>query len=240
MAKVYRPENSRKVLVAVADLFNEIFVLHRKKTPPNTEAKVSLTLATTEKLITFLSKDDKTKLVLPAMGLDIISTDLDEERIMNPANRIINGIQYVLQPVPYNYTIDLAILGNRSSQVFELLEQIIPFFQKARYYPLKDFVFSDGSIIKRDLAVELVATPLDLQVTEIVLGEQQVHQCTLSFIAKGWVYGTNPTLADTNNGLVPITSINIDFQNEFNQAFESLEIGVETGGDTFSILKCEI
>ena len=200
---IYRSSATKKILIAMVDLFNEIKVQKRidKNSDDFEDVIIPVYLGSTEKLITRLSGEYGIKQHLPSIGIQVTSMDFDEGRHMSPIHKIMNDDkgQFVFNPVPYNYTIDVHLIAAKESQLFELIEQIVPLYQKARYYPLVEFKFNDGDTIQRDLAVELTSTPISLSDVDIGKEDQQVFEATLSFIVKGWVYGSNSSIVYANS-----------------------------------------
>jgi len=248
---IYRSNSTKKILIAMADTFSDIKTAQRKskRSKDFKDVTVPVYISSSEKLIaraTKLAADaNTTRISLPAIGMNITSMDLDENRILTPFTKIVNEGQFVFNPVPYNYTIDVALIAERESQLFDLIEQIVPFYRKSRYYPLIDFKFYDGTEIQRDLCMELTSTPISLQDSDIGQEDEQTFTATLSFMVKGWIYGSNSTIdfkeGDDKNtgsagpgsgaGNVLIRYIDIDFENENDVIFENYLLDTEFTGD---------
>jgi hypothetical protein len=193
MATRFRPHNTKKVMIAVSDLFNDIKI----ETRDGDLVNIPLFIGSTEKYFQMKSKDGKGRAIaqaLPAIGINLTSIDLDEDRVMNPINKIIYGNKYVLQPVPYNFGIDVYIIAKLESELMDIIESIVPYYQKGRAYPLIDFKFNDDTCIQRDLMVEMSSSSIDIASIDVAESDEQKFSATLTMLAKGWIYGWNSSL----------------------------------------------
>lgn len=103
-----------------------------------------------------LVKNDPTKKpyneIFPRMSFEILSISPDKDRSVNPNNQL-NGIR-----APANYTVDfgLYILAKNLSDAFQVLEQILPFFNPTLTITMLNSP-NGGSV---DVPISLTATAL--------------------------------------------------------------------------------
>lgn len=212
MTKIY-PQMTKKILLAFADVLNEIYIHQKQKNGEYKEYLVPLIFSSKEKMLSHIRSgtfEDYYKIHLPAMGYEVTTMDPDEERIMNPVCKVFSNSkdEVIFQPVPYNYTIDLGIYTKYIQDLFMIVEEIAPMFQMAINYPLIEFKFNDGSKIQRDLPIILQANSLNIQTIDIGNEDERVLQNNMTFIIKGWLYNSNKL-----SSLKLIKNIEIDTQN---------------------------
>jgi len=74
---------------------------------------------------------------LPIMSFELVDFEYDSERqksklvplrIQNVGDNEADSVLKFFQPVPYNLTIELTIVARKESEVFQVFEQIIPYF----------------------------------------------------------------------------------------------------------------
>ncbi len=260
MADVLVPNTTRKILVATADNFNDEILYTRDASGNQVATKIPLFIGSTDKRIQReAAGGDEVDMFLPAIGLNITSIDLAEDRIQHNSNVIhsADGAEYTFAPFPIDYTIDVGLMAKKESELFQMIESIVPKYQKARYYPFIEFKFTDGSQIKRDIPIILTTSTIDLQEIDIGREERKIFRATLIMTIKAWIHklvntnGTGiiggkdmrETIPDTSTGAKPgdtianpnfgeyTGGISIDFENYMEARYGNLYIDyvAETG-----------
>ena len=103
-----------------------------------------------------LNDPDNVQIVLPALGINITSIDPSEDRMQQRCNQIIsNDGKVIMSPAPVEYSIDLTAFTKKESELFQIIEYVMPKFQRDVSFPLIEFELSDGTQLKRDLPIIL-------------------------------------------------------------------------------------
>lgn len=221
------PNMVRKHLVAFADLFNN----YRITRPDNTEYIVPVKLATAEKILSMAKEPDeprgRIKITLPIFGIVMAGMTFDSQRAKHPSHAITSNdkLSRIFQPIPYNISVELGILASKASELFNLLEQVLPFFQNHRMYPMIDFKFIDGSEIQHDVPVILDSASPEIK-SDIGQNDENVFMANLSFTMKGWIH--HSLYSEGNAKLIEY--IDVDFEQYIDKKYEDYLITAETGG----------
>ena len=236
--------------MAAADCFNDEVLYTRDKNGNQVATKIPLFIGSTDKRIQRAAANgDEVDLFLPSIGLNITSIDLAEDRIQKTTNTIysIDGTELSFAPFPMDYTVDVGIMAKKESELFQIIESIVPKYQKARYYPFIEYQFTDGSQIKRDIPIILTTSTIDLQEIDIGREDRKIFRATLIMTIKAWVHrlkgstggiiggiDNNPAIPDDSTGASPgdtipnpnygkyIGGINIDFENMIDVKYSNM------------------
>jgi hypothetical protein len=131
--------STKKIVAAFGSLFNNISIV-RYDSNNNEQQRVKIPLAYGPREKYLVRQDDDkalskgTAITLPRMSFEITGFKYDGSRKLNTLQRQVKPTsapgtarrQY--QPVPYNLTIDLAILSKYMDDANQILEQILPWF----------------------------------------------------------------------------------------------------------------
>ena len=134
----------------------------------------------------------------PFMNLKFDSMDHDPSRnkginetrtlYVGEFNKIdkINGTNVIddLSPVPYNYNFTLSIRTKHYEDVWQILEQILPYFNDDNYLRVREFPFLN---IDRDIRIKLTSNSPDIPDQMSEEEGRQVYW-TLGFVLEGWLY----------------------------------------------------
>lgn len=179
-----------------------------------------------KKMQSRLERDDGTaniKNILPRMSLEITDLVYDEIRKTNDRNRSVkrdsNKPTGYYNPVPYNITYTLSIWTKHEDDLFQILEQIVPYFTPS--FSAKVEEMQDAKKENRSVPISLTAV-IPSEDYEMAMGEQRRIEWQLVFMVKGYFY---PPKIDFNG---EIRRVFIDFygnQREINEnsVFESFD-----------------
>ena len=131
----------RKTIIQFLDVFNDIKVARYEKDGVTVSEyiEVPVKLAVKEKTWYWLNqrKDDQ---MLPMINAWVSSIDYATERIVNSNHRIsysadgdTNDVSSALSPIPYNMTFTLNIWSLHMSDMDQILEQLLPWFNPFIY-----------------------------------------------------------------------------------------------------------
>jgi hypothetical protein len=212
------PNMVKKYLVAFSDLFNKIEL----PTADGSTMVVPIRMGTTEALFAMaqvLDEDrNRVRYSLPLLGFSLSSMEFDTNRPQSMMHTLASAdkTSQIRQPVPYNFNVDLFLLCARASELFQILEIILPQYQSSRSYPLIEYKFKDGSTVCRDVPIELVSPSFDI-VGDLSGGDQKVFSSTLGFKMQGWLHQSY--LQDS----VPyIKTIDLTYEDRITVAYEDL------------------
>ena len=161
---VILPNSTRKVLVAVADLVNEEKLYTVDSNGNQQVSNIPLFIGSTDKRILRDSKDDKSDMYLPAIGLNITSMDLAEDRIQHHSNKIFSqdGSEYTFAPSPMDYTIDVGLMAKKESVLFSSKP-----VSSISVFILATFDFTSSSILLIIPKISSLSEPVSTPVSSI-------------------------------------------------------------------------
>ncbi len=234
----YTAESTLRYMKTIASLFKDIRLRYKTKTGYD-YSRIPLFIASPERRISKSEESESTRHTAPSIGIQVTSIDFDENRAMDSTNRIMSAdrAQYVFQPSPYNYTVDIGVYAKRESELHQIMETIVTYYHKARYPKIIDFEFSDGSTINRRVPIEIQSTPINIEALDQGVEDEQKFTATLSFMVKGWMYGSNPTLTGDGTNVL-IENVNLFFSNELGSVIDEMNIYENTGGDVVIDIEC--
>lgn len=216
---IFSPPNMiKKYLVIFSDLFNRIEI----PAADGSKLVVPIRLGTSETLFSMAAVLDENRnrirYSLPMMGFSLTSMEFDSNRPQTMLNSLVSTdrLSQIRQPVPYNFNVDLFLLCNRASELFQIMEIILPMYQSSRSYPLIEYKFTDGSSVCRDVIIELTSPSFEIN-GDVAGGEEKVFSSTLSFKMQGWLHNSYVT-----EGNSYIENIDIQYEEQVSALYENL------------------
>ena len=204
----------RKTIISFGTLFNNIYIHHRDENAEDVSViKVPIRYGPIQKFLARLEeKPDLRKrqaITLPRMSYEIGKLSYDSSRKtskMQTFNAVTTGgtPAKLYMPVPYNLPIELSIITKFNDDMFEIIEQILPYFTPELNVTI-DLIKEIGE--KRDIPIvlnDVSALQDDYE------GNYQTRRnliCTLSFTAKIYLFGPIPS---DNNGNI-IKKVQVDY-----------------------------
>ena len=192
----------KRYTTAFARLFNDIEIIRTDDIDDTGEfvenIKVPLTYANKEKFYERINGYDssdenitKVQITLPRMSYEFISMFPAHERRTNAKNKIIrcvddNGIAWAYNRTPYDFEFGLNIATRRIEDLFQIQEQIIPFFNPYLSMTLKN----SGALEVDEQILVVLNTPTHEIISDgsIKDDERRVVQGTLTFTIQGNLY----------------------------------------------------
>lgn len=112
----------------------------------------------------------------------------DDARTIELADKILSDIE----PTPYDYNFTIKIRTNRTEDLQQILEQILPYQRPSRFIRVKEIPFLN---LERDINVKLESVSVNLS-EEMTSEKNREHTAELSFILEGFQYSpiTSPKL----------------------------------------------
>jgi hypothetical protein len=187
----------RKVVVSFGTMFNNISIVRKDSSGNVTQSmKVPLAFGPKQKFLSRLSEDPninkKVALTLPRIGFEMSNLSYDATRKLNRVQKMKNvrstdndklDTQYM--PVPYNIDFDLFVMGKKSDDALQIVEQILPYFQPDYTVTLNDMPDME---INRDVPIVLNSISYEDNY-EGDFTERRAIIYTLAFTAKFYLYG---------------------------------------------------
>lgn len=231
----------RRYAVLMGDLFSNVKVARQRKEGEFHHIRVPITYASKERFMANLNRnsinndDDRAKIetILPRMNLHMISVVYNNDLKTNTLNRTKgapknNALGTVTQynPVPVKITYELGIYTRHQDDMFQILEQIIPYFQPHFNTTITELYDKDISF-DRDIKVVLKDTSPDEQFNGDAIQRRHL-EWLLTFDLNGWIYPP----VDNISG--EIKAVYVDFYNNSKEltsggSFESVDsVGTKT------------
>lgn len=222
----------------MGDLFNNVQVvrqrgdeLHRVKIPISYSSKEKF-MATLNKLNSITSTADiaKVETILPRMNLTMVDVMYNAPYKTGISNRspsvpveVRNRVsQYT--PAPYKMIFELGIYTRHQDEMFQIIEQILPYFQP--HFTVRMTELHEGDVtFDRDIRVVFQSVAMD-EVSEGDNVTRRRLEWSIMFEVNGWIY---PPVASLKG---EIRTVYLDFFGntvEMNPEgnFESLDLQVD-------------
>lgn len=225
--------STRRYITLMGALFNHVEVARKDR-----HIKVPVTFANKEnfirKLDTINNSSDgdetyaKIETILPRMCLSIIDVNYNplfktnitnREMMSRPGVRPVTTSQF--NPVPFKYMFELGIYARHEDDVFQIIEQILPYFQP--HFACKMTELHTNEIkIDRDIIVTLQSISIDESADSDRFSRRRI-EWSIIFELDGWMY---PPMKDISN---EIKTIYLDFFANTNELkpegnFESVDV----------------
>lgn len=199
MEVFYYPRTSRRILIALLDMFNNIKVYnYNTNGSPVSIIDVPIKFGPSEKYHLFDMQMESGKKYYPKipsllLSLDNISydsnrsTSVNEQRsFYNPAlkTNYADDFWTDVQPSPYNYSYSLEVRTESMDHLFQILENILPFFNPSNHLKIKEFEFLN---LERNIAVHLEGVNMEYP-KEMSEDESRYFNSTISFNVHGYMY----------------------------------------------------
>lgn len=195
----YYPRVSRRILVSLLDMFNGIQVYNYNTSGiPTQIIDVPIKFGPGEKYHLFdlqMQSGKKYYPKVPSLLLSLNNISYNSDRatsvnelrdIYDPAIKLAYTEQFWedVQPAPYDYSYTLDVVTESFDHLFQIFENILPFFNPTNHLRIKEFEFLN---LERDLRVMLDGTTLEYPQE---MGEEQYRYFNgkISFTIHGYMY----------------------------------------------------
>ena len=135
--KPFYYSTTRKVIVAFAGLFSNIFCVTKDKSGVTRKiVNVPIALVNKEKFLVRLQQDptlnNDSEILLPRLSFEIVGIDYNSSRQLNKTNKVLSekdgSTVYSYSPVPYDLTFNLYSYTRTQEDNYQIMEQILPYF----------------------------------------------------------------------------------------------------------------
>ncbi|CAM0002306.1 tail sheath stabilizer [Vibrio phage D479] len=207
----------RKYTLLLGNLFSNIYVSRGEN-----YQRVPITVTSKERFVAALNSreysDDKVARVatiLPRIGIQMTSMTYDATRKTNVSNRrnvsdLSAGrpqLNTLFNPVPYDIEFDVTVYTRHQDDAYQIIEQIVPYFQPAFNTMIKELDENEVVIDQRDIPILLESVTPDEDL-EGAANESRHIEWNLSLRLKGWLY------PPTNAQFGEIRTIYLNFEDE--------------------------
>ena len=207
----------RRYIVMMGDLFSHVQVMRKRDTGIELQ-RVPITYASKERFMQKLNAINsinstgpiaKVETILPRMCLHLVDIAYNAPYKTTIQNRVVRNkpesIETISQynPTPVKMIFELGIYTRHQDDMFQIIEQILPYFQP--HFNVKMTELHQNDIkVDRDIRVVLQSTAIDEMVDTDNLTRRRL-EWTLIFEVNGWIY---PPVADIEG---EIRTIYLDF-----------------------------
>jgi hypothetical protein len=203
MIDYYYNGTIRKVVVAFASMFNEIYVSRKDENGSEIERfKVPIAYGPQAKFLKRLDRQGtdletpiKLETYLPRIGFEITNIQYDSSRKLNTIQQTAayySGDRTQLyrryERVPYNMTMSLSIMSKTMDDALQIMEQILPLFGPEYTFTIKAIDPTDQDV---DIPIVFSSATLN-DGDDGSYGDYATRKITLAniqFIAKMFLYG---------------------------------------------------
>lgn len=191
----------RRYIVLMGNLFSGVQV-KRVRGDGTRFIKVPITYSNKEKFMMSLDKYNnitseedvaKVETILPRMCLSLVDMSYAQNFKTSIANKTVprytqNGIKSISQhnPVPYRFVFELGIYTRHEDDMFQIVEQILPYFQPHFNCKVKELHGND-IWIDRDIQVTISSITPDERSTEDKFSRRRL-EWTIMFEFIGYIY----------------------------------------------------
>lgn len=228
----------RRYIVLMGDLFSHIHVIRKRDGNKTEFIKVPITYASKERFMMKLNSPlsinseeniAKVETILPRMSLNMVDIMYNSQYKTNILNRKISTqftghqiSQY--NPTPVKMIFELGIYTRHQDDMFQIVEQILPYFQP-HFNTTMTELFDHDIKFERDIRVVLQSISPDETVETDNMTRRRL-EWTIIFEVNGWIY---PPVAEING---EIRTIYLDFfantkELDMHSNFESIDTQVK-------------
>lgn len=187
----------RKYVILFGTLFNDIVIQKTNASGVAVETiKVPLTYSPKEKMLARLTQDPnldrKYAIQLPRMAFEMTSISYSSARKLSTINRRVRAnntnadqLNYVYNPVPFDFTFSLYVMVKNAEDGTRILEQILPYFTP-------EWTASVNLIPEMGIVSDIPVTLMNVTPQDTYEGgftDRRALIWTLDFMMKGYVYG---------------------------------------------------
>jgi hypothetical protein len=210
----------KNMIVAFGSIFDKVQILTDFDEP----LTVPLLYAPKEKFVAYFQEKPSftplgTEQVLPRMAFELSGLNFAPERFSNPLNRLIKKVEgeqagelSMFNRIPYDFMFNLYIATKHFEESLKIFEIIAPYFTPELNVSIRD---RPDFGLTTDIPITLNTTGFSIDY-EGTFETRRVIFWTLSFTAKGWLYGDTKT-----QGLIKETIVHLT-QEDVNKRFVTL------------------
>ncbi len=186
-------EAIRKTVIAFGTLFNNIYIKHKDNSGKVVSTlKVPFAYGPTQKFLARLEQspdlNKKIQITTPRISMEIVGLTYDASRKSSTMRGFLtkdtNGPRKSYLPVPYNINFELSIFTKLEDDMFQIVEQIIPYFQP-------QYTITITAVEEIQEKRDIVFTLDNISMTDNYEGnfdERRALIWTLKFTAKTYIF----------------------------------------------------
>jgi len=246
MLDYYYHGTIRKVVVAFASMFNDIYVSRKDSNNNEIERfKVPIAYGPKQKFLARLDRvgtdlESRVKLenYLPRLSFEITNLQYDSSRKLNTIQKTVaynssdnNTLYRRYERVPYNMTISLSVMSKTMDDALQIMEQILPLFGPEYTFTIKAVNPTDMDV---DIPIVFSSSTLS-DGDDGSYGDYATRKITLAniqFIAKMYLYG--PVVKQKVITQVDMSLLDSDFYGMTGGTYANIQTvpfpGVTAGG----------
>lgn len=185
---------TREIVLSFGNMFNNIHI-QREDSSGNVVQQVKVPIQYGPKeyyLAKINSSRDGVQQILPQLSFQITGFTKSGERQVNRHNEVYSvnadGTKrtYAFNGTPWDLTIDLTVYARSSNDGYQIIEQIIPFFNPDQNITIKSI---PGLDLRTDVPVELTGVSPDENYQGGQDTEHRLSMWTLNFTSRAFYYG---------------------------------------------------
>lgn len=189
-------QHIKKYITCFGTLFNDISIIRESKKGQNKEVKCPLIYSTKQRPLDRLAENpilnETWESIFPRMSFEMTgmayASNRKENTIHYSLNNVKDGRARLLSysPAPYDFSFQLVLYTLYLEDLFQIIEQILPFFQPEYCIRVKEI---PSLALTRDVIVVLNSISADLDRTGNFTDSTNPYTATLEFSLKGFFYG---------------------------------------------------
>ena len=179
---------TRKMITVFGALFNDISISRNTSDGKHTTHRVPLSFANRDKFLARVRQRDseskgkeQVSVTLPRMSYERISLSYDPDSKLNPLGTTIQNGYLVYNTAPYSMDFDLSVYGRSQEECLQVVEQILPFFNKTLNVSVKGL---EGPNSVNDVPFTITAVQTEDSYAGELKSDSRVVVYTLSFGTK--------------------------------------------------------
>jgi len=210
----------KSVVSGFGTLFNDIHLVRYDDTTAEvSRIKVPLSYGPKQKFIVRLEQkgtgdiSNPVEMILPRMAFELTNISYDADRKLGSTRRVANATSSTatyrdrLERVPYILSFDFNIMTKNTTEGFQIVEQILPYFGPDFSLTFKDFPVDN----KLDVPITIGSVVFNEEYTGD-FETRKVFIATLGFTAKIHLYGpvrSSPVILQTITNFVDLDSYSV-------------------------------
>ena len=209
-------QSIRKYVILISNLFSNVQVSRDRGLMP-----VPVTYASKERFLAKLNhmQQDasmaRVETILPRISFNLVNMVYDGTRKTNVANRKLQRGNNDSRPklnsqfngVPFDFEFEMGIWTRHQDDIFQIIEQILPYFQPQFVCQMKELDKNELVIDKRDIPITIESIQMEEDLEGDATDRRRI-EWTLNLRLKGWLYpGSDQSFGE-------IRTIYLDFNDE--------------------------
>lgn len=193
-----------KYLALFGGLFSQIRLVRQSPDGDIQQQTVPIAFVGNERYDTRAQQDPtgnkQIAMQLPRMAYDLIDVSYDSDRQLNPMAKEVmfsatNNPVVHYQPSPWTLIISLEIRTRNQTDMFQIFEQIVPYFNPT--FSLKSILL-DGTNCPINVDISLLGVSIRNTVEGALIGPTKEQVWSITFAMKTWIFGPDVSGVGSN------------------------------------------